>query len=149
MRSRKQRNHSPGKNNTATVVGIVILAVFLLAVGISIGRGLREERSRRAGSAVQSPVRANPSAQLAEAQRQDPLWPQIKAVAENFICGCGQCGEMRLDGCTCAMADGGVYEKEFIRQKLAEGHNVEHVITLVSERYGGRISNGDTLNHED
>ncbi len=50
------------------------------------------------------------------------------AVAENFKCACGGCGELPLATSECDMPKGSVEEKNFIREKLAEGSTVEQVI---------------------
>ena len=64
---------------------------------------------------------------------------KVIAVAKNFKCACGGCGELPLETCTCDMPKGAVEEKNFIRQKLAEGFTVEQVIELLDKNYGHRI----------
>lgn len=64
---------------------------------------------------------------------------QVIAVAENFKCACGGCGELPLATCECDMPKGAMEEKNFIRQKLAEGLTVEQVIELVDKKYGHRV----------
>lgn len=62
----------------------------------------------------------------------------VFAVAKNFICACGKCGEQPLETCTCDMPKGSVEEKNFIRKNLAQGLNVDQVIELVDKKYGYR-----------
>lgn len=62
----------------------------------------------------------------------------VFAVAKNFICACGGCGEQPLETCECDMPKGSVEEKNFIRKNLAQGLTVDQVIELVDEKYGYR-----------
>ena len=48
------------------------------------------------------------------------------------------CRELPLATCECDMPNGAVEEKNFIREKLAEGFTVDQVIELVDKRYGHR-----------
>lgn len=64
---------------------------------------------------------------------------KVAAVARNFKCACGGCGELPLETCTCDMPRGSVEEKKFIREKLAEGLTVEQVIEALDKKYGHRI----------
>jgi cytochrome c-type biogenesis protein CcmH/NrfF len=65
---------------------------------------------------------------------------QVRLVAANFRCACGQCGELFLIDCTCDMSRGAKEEKDFIRRKLQQGMSIDEVITLVEKEYGHRIS---------
>jgi len=60
------------------------------------------------------------------------------AVAKNFKCACGGCGELPLEACNCDMPKGAIEEKKFIREKLAEWFTVEQVIELIDKKYGHR-----------
>ena len=64
---------------------------------------------------------------------------QVRLVAANFKCACGQCGELFLIDCTCDMARGAVEEKNFIRNKLRQGMTVDQVINLMDQEYGHKI----------
>jgi enamine deaminase RidA (YjgF/YER057c/UK114 family) len=64
---------------------------------------------------------------------------QVRLVAANFKCACGQCGELFLIDCTCDMARGAVEEKNFIRNKLRQGMTVDQVINLTDQEYGHKI----------
>jgi hypothetical protein len=64
---------------------------------------------------------------------------KVIAVAKNFKCACGGCGEMPLETCTCDMPMGAVEEKNFIRAKFDEAFTVEQVIELVDKKYGHRV----------
>jgi len=67
------------------------------------------------------------------------LESQVKLVAANFRCACGQCGELFLVDCTCDMPRGAKEEKDYIRNKLREGLNVDQVVQLVDKEYGHKI----------
>jgi cytochrome c-type biogenesis protein CcmH/NrfF len=64
---------------------------------------------------------------------------QVRLVAANFKCACGQCGELFLIDCTCDMARGAVEEKNFIRNQLRQGLTVDQVINLTDQKYGHKI----------
>ena len=64
---------------------------------------------------------------------------QVKLVAANFRCACGQCGELFLVDCTCDMPRGAKEEKDYIRNKLRQGLNVDQVVQLVDKEYGHKI----------
>ena len=64
---------------------------------------------------------------------------QIRLVAANFKCACGQCGELFLIDCTCDMPRGAVEEKNYIRNKLRQGLTVDQVINLMDQEYGHKI----------
>ena len=64
---------------------------------------------------------------------------QVKLVAANFKCACGQCGELFLVDCTCDMPRGAKEEKDFIRDKLRQGLSVDQVVDLVEVEYGHKI----------
>jgi cytochrome c-type biogenesis protein CcmH/NrfF len=67
------------------------------------------------------------------------LESQVKLVAANFKCACGQCGELFLVDCTCDMSRGAKEEKDFIRDKLRQGLSVDQVVNLVDKEYGHKI----------
>ena len=67
------------------------------------------------------------------------LEDQVRLVAANFKCACGQCGELFLIDCTCDMARGAVEEKNFIRNKLRQSMTVDQVINLTDQKYGHKI----------
>ncbi len=64
---------------------------------------------------------------------------QVRLVAANFRCACGQCGELFLIDCTCDMPRGAVEAKNFIRNKLRQGLTVDQVINLTNQQYGHKI----------
>jgi cytochrome c-type biogenesis protein CcmH/NrfF len=67
------------------------------------------------------------------------LESQVKLVAANFRCACGQCDELFLIDCTCDMPRGAVEEKNYIRNQLRQGMTVDQVIDLMDNTYGHRI----------
>ena len=138
MKRHRTKPENMAKRNrqyTAFGVAIALLIIFALVVGFTVGNNLRQEKT--ISSVAPSATQYSDSA--AVRLTADPLWPQIKAVAEHFICGCMQCGDMPLVECTCAMPNGGTREKQFIREKLAIGHSTEEIIALVQAQFGGRV----------
>ena len=67
------------------------------------------------------------------------LESQVRLVAANFRCACGGCGELFLVDCTCDMPRGAKEEKDFIRENLMQGLNIDEVIVRVEKEYGHRI----------
>jgi hypothetical protein len=67
------------------------------------------------------------------------LESQVRLVAANFKCACGGCGELFLVDCTCDMPRGAKEEKDFIRENLMQGLNIDEVIVRVEKKYGHRI----------
>ncbi len=67
------------------------------------------------------------------------LESQVRLVAANFKCACGGCGELFLVDCTCDMPRGAKEEKDFIRENLMQGLNIDEVIVRVEKEYGHRI----------
>lgn len=127
-------------SNQHNVWLIVFLTIFALAVGITTGRKLQDEPQSAPVSSTAPSNLPGYISDPAHHQTHDPLWPQIADVAEHFLCGCGDCGDMGLLECVCDMPNGGIREKNFIRQQLTAGHPVERVVTMVEERFGRRIA---------
>ncbi len=67
------------------------------------------------------------------------LESQVNLVAANFRCACGQCGELFLVDCSCDMPRGAQEEKNYIRNKLRQGLNLDQVVDLVDQKYGHKI----------
>ena len=72
-------------------------------------------------------------------QKNSALESRVRLVAANFRCACGGCGELFLVDCTCDMPRGAKEEKDFIRNNLRQGLNIDEVIALVDQQYGYRI----------
>lgn len=110
----KQQSAGPSYKTIALVIGMMFLAglAVKLAITFSKGEGLSKLNS--------APVLTSSMVEVDEAQ--------VVAVARNFKCACGGCGELPLATCQCEMPKGSVEEKRFIREKLAEGFTVEQVI---------------------
>ncbi|MDO9109079.1 MAG: zinc ribbon domain-containing protein [Desulfatirhabdiaceae bacterium] len=123
----RRRSSGPSVKTIALVVGIIILFGLLVEIGTTV---FRRDRSSQAPSSSDS-VRRSSVGKVDEAQ--------VIAVAKNFKCACGGCGEDPLETCTCDMPKGAVEEKNFIREKLSEGLTVEQVIELVDKKYGHRV----------
>ncbi len=122
-----RRSSGPSFRAVALVVGIIFLFGIFVQIGMTV---FKQDRSSQAPSSSAS-VRQPSFGKVDEAQ--------VVAVARNFKCACGGCGEDALESCTCDMPKGAVEEKNFIREKLAEGLTVEQVIELVDKKYGHRV----------
>ena len=72
-------------------------------------------------------------------QTQAPLAPlysqEVLAIASDFICSCGQCGERDLVACTCETA---IREKNYIRDLLNKDYDRETIVTTLETMFGGR-----------
>jgi len=121
----KRRSDGPSYKAIALAIG----AVFLLGVFVKLGTNIFKEKSR---SGISSS-----SASVSDLVKVDEA--QVIAVAKNFKCACGGCGELPLATCNCDMPKGSLEEKRFIREKLAEGLTVEQVIEQLDRKYGHRV----------
>ena len=110
-------------------IGLLIGAILLIGVLIKAGTTFLRVEDRSALSSSPTPVSRSNNADEA----------QVIAVAKNFKCACGRCGELPLATCNCDMPMGSVEEKRFIREKLAEGYTAEQVIELLDKKYGHRV----------
>jgi cytochrome c-type biogenesis protein CcmH/NrfF len=115
----------PSYKTIALVIGMIFLAGLAVKLAITFSKG--ESLSKLNSTPV---LTSTPMVQVDEAQ--------VIAVAKNFKCACGGCGELPLATCNCDMSKGSVEEKRFIREKLAEGYTVEQVIELLDRKYGHR-----------
>ena len=115
----------PSYKTIALVIGMIFLAGLAVKLAITFSKG--ESLSKLNPTPV---LTSTPMVQVDEAQ--------VIAVAKNFKCACGGCGELPLATCNCDMSKGSVEEKRFIREKLAEGFTVEQVIELLDRKYGHR-----------
>jgi len=122
----KRQSVGPSYKTIAVVIGMVFLLGFFVKLGMTI---FKEDRSSKLSS---SP--ASTSISLKNVKEA-----QVIAVAKNFRCACGGCGELPLATCECDMPKGAVEEKRFIREKLVEGFSVEQVIELLDKKYGHRV----------
>ena len=108
---------------------IVVAILFFFAAGVGV------KMVYSPGSGIGSGPTIFPSSPGNNAD----LESQVRLVAANFRCACGQCGELFLIDCTCDMPRGAVEEKNFIRKKLRQGMGIEEVITATEAQYGHRI----------
>ena len=131
-KSRRRADDPERRRKIFIVVGLTILA---LIVGVLWDRYESEDAWPAYGAAPASAATFAATSLPAN----DPLATQVAAVAGHFLCGCGECGDMKLVECDCNMPNGGINEKAFIRQKLTEGHNVDHVVEMVDAAYGRRL----------
>ncbi len=125
-KTNKRESGDPSGKTIALVIIIVILASFFVKKVITVFQ--REEPSTVPSSYVSDRVSIS---------RVDEA--KVIAVARNFKCACGGCGELPLETCECDMPKGSVEEKNFIREKLAKRLTVNQVIELLDKKYGHRI----------
>jgi uncharacterized membrane protein YvbJ len=122
----KQQLAGPSYKTIALVIGMIFLAGLFVKLGVKFSK---KDSPPKLNSA---PVLTSTSvAKLDEAE--------VIAVARNFKCACGGCGELPLATCECDMPKGAIEEKNFIRGKLAEGFTVDQVIGLLDKNYGHRV----------
>jgi uncharacterized membrane protein YvbJ len=127
----------PKKNSNRRSVGpsykavvLMIGMIFVAGLAVKLAVTLSKEGSFSKLNSAPAPTSAS-MAKVDEAQ--------VTAVARNFKCACGGCGELPLATCECDMPKGAIEEKNFIRGKLAEGFTVEQVIGLLDKNYGHRV----------
>ena len=122
----KQQTAGPSYKTIALVIGMIFLAGVSVKLGITF--------SKRG-----SPSKLNSAPAITSTSMATVDETQVIAVAKNFKCVCGGCGELPLATCNCDMPKGSVEEKRFIREKLAKGFTVEQVIELLDKKYGHRV----------
>jgi len=132
IKAPREKLQKQSSNPSYEMIALVIGLVFVLGLSLKLGLTFfKEKRAPQSPSIPTSTSIQKPSPKVDEAQ--------VITVAKNFKCACGGCGELPLETCTCDMPKGAVEEKNFIREKLAEGFTVEQVVELVDKKYGHRI----------
>ncbi|MBS3906161.1 MAG: zinc ribbon domain-containing protein [Syntrophaceae bacterium] len=127
MEKLQRQSSNPSYKTIALVIGLV----FVLGLSLNLGLSFFKEKSP-----PQSPsIPASTSIQKSSVKVDEA---QVIAVAKNFKCPCGGCGELPLETCECDMPRGAVEVKNFIREKLGEGSSVEQVVELVDQKYAHR-----------
>lgn len=132
IKETKETHRKPSENPSYKKIALVIGIVLLIGLSLKLGLTLFKDQEISVSPETSiSPALPKPRAPVEETQ--------VIAVAKNFKCPCGGCGELPLATCECDMPKGAVETKNFIRVKLAEGFSVEQVIELVAQKYGHRI----------
>jgi cytochrome c-type biogenesis protein CcmH/NrfF len=81
---------------------------------------------------------------LREIKSEDPkLEAGVVAIASQFTCSCGSCGEKRLDTCDCKRA---IEERGLIRDSLQAGKTSNQVIQILAQAYGGKKEESRIVN---
>jgi ribosomal protein L40E len=122
----RQPSVGPSYKTIALVIGMIFLAGLAVKLAVTFSKGGVLSRLNSAAAPTSTSI-----AKVDEAK--------VIAVAKNFKCACGGCGELPLATCQCEMPRGSVEEKRFIREKLAEGFTVEQVIEQLDKKYGHRV----------
>jgi hypothetical protein len=125
-KDQKQQAGGASYKTIALVIGVIFL------VGISVTLAINFTKKENLSNVASTPVQASTSATPVDEA-------MVIAVAKNFRCACGSCGELPLATCQCDRPSGALEEKGFIREKLAAGFTVEKVIELVDKKYGHRV----------
>jgi len=121
----KRQSAGPSYKMITLVIGMVFLVGIFVKLGTTFFTEQTTSKAPSSSASVSRPIKVDEA--------------QVIAVAKNFKCACGGCGELPLATCTCDMPRGAVEEKNFIREKLTEGHSVEQVIELLDKKYGHRV----------
>jgi hypothetical protein len=122
----RQPSVGPSYKTIALVIGMIFLAGLAVKLAITFSKG-------------GTPSKLNSAPVLTSAPTVKVDEGQVIAVARNFKCACGGCGELPLATCECDMPKGAIEEKNFIRGKLAEGFTVKQVVELLDKNYGHRV----------
>ncbi len=121
----KRQSVGPSHKTIALGIGIIFVTGIFVKLGTTFFTEQTTSKTPSSSASVSRPIKVDESL--------------VIAVAKNFKCACGGCGELPLATCTCDMPRGSVEEKNFIREKLTEGHSVEQVIELLDKKYGHRV----------
>jgi len=122
----KRQSVGPSYKAIVLMIGMIFLAGLAVKLAITFSKGGGLSKSNSAAVLTSTPM-----VKVDEAE--------VIAVARNFKCACGGCGELPLVTCNCDMSKGSVEEKRFICEKLAQGFTVEQVIEQLDETYGHRV----------
>jgi uncharacterized membrane protein YvbJ len=122
----KQPPAAPSYKTIALVIGMIFL------VGISVTLAINFSKKESLSTLASTPVQSSTAAGTVDEAK-------VIAVAKNFRCACGSCGELPLATCQCDRPRGALEEKGFIREKLANGFTVEQVIEQLDKKYGHRV----------
>lgn len=120
---KKIKQHTPvasKSHKSSFAFNLTIFVVIILGILIAISMNKKSNSSRGVESTFSS-------------VGDTFLEAQVLTVAEKFRCTCGTCGGTPLEECSCESAIG---EKQFIREKLKTGQEVEQVIAMVNQTYG-------------
>ncbi len=128
---RRPKNNARRKSTSPSFQTIIIFVVLFLISVFIIKQVITTFKKENPSNMSLSPVAYGTTLNKVDEA-------SVIAVAENFLCACGGCGELPLETCACDMPKGSVEEKNFIRKNLAEGLTVEQVIELVDQKYGHR-----------
>jgi hypothetical protein len=120
----KRKSDGPSFKTIGLVIGVVFILGVLVKAGTAFFKGENHSGLSSSSASVSRSINVDEA--------------DVIAVAKNFKCACGRCGELPLATCQCEMPKGSVEEKKFIREKLAEGFTVEQVIELLDKNYGHR-----------
>lgn len=116
MTKTQMKQRSRGQNTLSTILGVTLLILLGFVAGLIVNR-------------TSTPSSPPPKAVVA------PLYsPEVLAIASNFICACGQCGERELVACTC---DTAIREKNYIRDLLNKDYDRETIVTTLKTMFGG------------
>lgn len=117
MTKTQMKQRSGGQNHLTTMLGVTLLILLGFVAGLIVNR-------------TSTPSSPPPQTPLA------PLYSQaVLAIASDFICSCGQCGERDLVACTC---DTAIREKNYIRDLLNKNYDRETIVTTLETMFGGR-----------
>lgn len=122
----KRSSAGPSYKTIALVISLIFLFGLFVKLGMTIFKGEKNLKSPSSRVSTSSPL-----IEVDEAK--------VIAVAKNFKCACGGCGELPLPTCECDMPRGALEEKQFIREKLTEGFTLEQVVEMVDKKYGHRV----------
>lgn len=103
----KRQSAGPSYKMITLVIGMVFLVGIFVKLGTTFFTEQTTSKTPSSSASASRPIKVDEA--------------QVIAVAKNFKCACGGCGELPLATCECDMAKGAVEEKRFIREKLAEG----------------------------
>lgn len=115
---KKTVSGNPTRHSPVFTWGAALILIMALSIGVIV-------QNRTGSSSPNSVALSSVSDPLLEAE--------VLEVAAKFRCSCQTCGGTPLDECSC---DTAIEEKNFIREKLKEGHKTPHIIAMVKETYG-------------
>lgn len=135
MKASQKRKDAPASDTTRQRGLSVVTAVAVTALAFAALDLYAPKTRREQAPLIPNAGQTLPGTAVSD-ETADPLWPRVKEIAESFLCGCGQCGDMPLVECVCEMDTGGLAEKRYIRDLLTAGRSKAEVVLLVQQRFG-------------
>lgn len=73
---------------------------------------------------------------VSEIKLSDSIETNVRSIASNFVCNCGECSRENLTKCKCQEA---ITERNLIRALISKNVLATDIINVINSKYGGLI----------